>query len=291
MSGKLSPKTYEEHLDLMLQCVRVMLAFSWHHARKHSGEDIVNIIESSTEIPLLLPFRDEGSPRERSRRRTQWSELIDEIRGLREKHHGDLNQFEKKALAILEPHVRSHSRKHFKESRAMPRWCADSLKFDETPPPNNKKWFPDQCGFRPPSGTLTTWCCFHIRNALAPQSLFDDPTYLPACFMKMMTLAEALGQDTLFTGSWLNSYDRWLDIFPTGWRENLGEPDARVAGDSGYWGQLINSRGAFNEKTGAYIRETGRLRFPLRMSYCSFDAMRAHLSERFPKFASAAPAV
>jgi len=140
-------------------------------------------------------------------------------------------------------------------------WNVGSLKYD-TPRKD-----------RPPN-----YCNFHIANALAPRSIFDDPLHLPGCFMELMDQSEKeYGYDTLTTGTWLNDTPRWLALFPEEWTNNLSERNDGFRWHFGCWGQMVTGRGTFNEKAGLYIREHGVLKYKNRGSHCSFTAMRQHL--------------
>jgi len=143
-----------------------------------------------------------------------------------------------------------------------------------------------QCGslkYDPPNRELPKgWGIFHIRNAIAPESIFTDPQYLPDCFEKLMDASEKqFGYTELFTRTWLNDYPKFLALFPEEWKNSLSERDeSAIPGwDLGSWGQIVNARGTFNDKMGEYIRTNMRLRYISRASHCSFAAMRRHLKE------------
>jgi hypothetical protein len=140
-------------------------------------------------------------------------------------------------------------------------WNAGSLKYDS---PVN--WLP------------SNYCNFHIANAIAPKSIFDDFKYLIECFGELMNQSEKIyNYDTLHTCSWLNDNPRWLKLFPEQWHNNLSERSDYVGADFGFWGQLVTARGTFNKTAGEYLRKNGVLKFKCRYSHCSFSAMRKHL--------------
>ena len=124
------------------------------------------------------------------------------------------------------------------------------------------------------------YCKFHIANAVAPKSIFDDHEYLPKCFIELMDRSEKeYGYDTLYTETWLNDTPRWLALFPQEWHDNLSPATDNVTWHFGHWGQLVSARGTFNYKAGDYLRENGYLRYNNRSSHCSFQAMRKHLEQ------------
>lgn len=131
-----------------------------------------------------------------------------------------------------------------------------------------------------PAGYIT----FHVFNAVAPHSVFDEPEYLAHCFEVVMHEAELrFHADTLYTYSWLNDCRKWLHFFPQEWQDNLSPRQAkRIPGwDSGDWGQLITRRGTMNMKAAAYLREHGCLPYFPRRSHCSFVNMHNFLKEKY----------
>ena len=138
---------------------------------------------------------------------------------------------------------------------------AGSLKYD--PPADNRP---------------ANYCNFHIANAISPKSIFEDPAYLPECFMQLMDKSEKeYGFDTLVTGTWLNDNPRWLKLFPQEWLDNLSPRTDNIGWSFGEWGQVVTARGTFNEKVGSDLRRTGKFKYKSRYSRCSFQAMRRHL--------------
>ncbi len=175
-------------------------------------------------------------------------------------------EFEERMFAYIRDLAMARADEFYPKSVGMPgylppAWNAGSLKYD---PPNPKL---------PPN-----WCCFHIANALSPRSIYDDPRHLPECFLQLMDRsAIEHGYDTLYTGTWLNDHPRWLALFPEEWRQNLSERKDLTGWNFGNWGQLVTSRGTFNDKAGQYAREHVTLKYKARSSHCAFDAMRSHL--------------
>jgi len=141
-------------------------------------------------------------------------------------------------------------------------------------------WNVGSLKYDPPKPNLpANYCCFHIANALAPRSIYDDPRHLPECFLELMERSEKeYGYDTLWTATWLNDTPRWLAIFPEEWTKNLSPGDTLASWHFGFWGQMVTARGTFNEKAGRYVRENGMLKYKIRASHCSFASMRKHLT-------------
>ena len=175
-------------------------------------------------------------------------------------------EFEERMYADTRGFAMERAERFYPKSVGMPGylpedWNVGSLKYD-----------------LPKKDLPPSYCNFHIANALAPRSIYDDPAHLPACFMKLMDESEKeYGYDTLHTGTWLNDTPRWLALFPQEWINNLSERSDWFGWHFGYWGQLVTGRGTFNAKAGLYVREHVLLKYKCRGSRCSFSAMRRHL--------------
>lgn len=175
------------------------------------------------------------------------------------------SEFEEAMWSEIKELAMERAEKFYPESvgvQVPPDYNAGSLKYD--PPATT----------RPPN-----YCNFHIANAISPESIFDDPNYLPECFHLLMDKSEReYGFDTLVTGTWLNDNPRWLALFPCEWIDNMQPRSDNIGWTFGEWGQMVTARGTFNDKAGNRLRETGELKYKSRHSRCSFLAMRRHLS-------------
>ena len=126
---------------------------------------------------------------------------------------------------------------------------------------------------------------FHIANAVGPRSIFEDPEYLPHCFLLLMTETEfRFGSRELSTSTWLNERQAFLNCFPPEWLDNMGprpsEPPV-PPWSFGTWGQLVTRRGTINPQAEKFVRENGYLKYICRPSHCSFESMRKHLKAKF----------
>ncbi|MFH0922407.1 MAG: hypothetical protein V1913_18835, partial [Fibrobacterota bacterium] len=123
---------------------------------------------------------------------------------------------------------------------------------------------------------------FHIANACFPGSIFDDKTYLPACFIVLLDHCEAkFGISEIGTASWLNSHPKWNNLFPDEWKKNMGTPTEDVLWSYGWWGQFINSRKTFNHKLAEQFKTTGKMPYLRRYSWCRTAEMRKYLKRFF----------
>ncbi len=267
-------KTEAEHREYVEQMARLSFTVAFRLQPRLPDEDIGVILQRHT--PLFYHALGFGEP-------ATWagepdvqriSALARETaRGL---PPGGAARFEQAMVGQVRDFLKARADARYSVSvgvapltRVWPaRLVAGSLKYDT---PNPKR--------------APTVCVFHIANAVAPDSIFTDPMYLPRCFLELMDRSgREYGYDTLATHTWLNDEPRWLRLFPEEWQRNLDDPpaDAVPAWHFGYWGQLVTARGTFNAKAGAFVREHGRLRYRMRGSRCSFRAMREHLAARQP---------
>ena len=70
-------------------------------------------------------------------------------------------------------------------------------------------------------------------------------------------------------------------LLPGEWQENLSprDPDRLTGMTVGDWGSIYDARGCMNEKHLTMVRESGKLPYSPRKSFCSFQAMRRHLAQ------------
>ena len=182
-------------------------------------------------------------------------------------------EFEEKMWNQIRPLALDRAARFYRSSigMAVPEtYNAGSLKYDP-----------------PREGLPANYCNFHIANAVAPKSIFDDPDYLAECLLELIRKSSAeYGFDTLRTSTWLNDRDRFLAYFPQEWSDNRvlqpyyeDQPD--IPGWTlGNWGQLITARGTFNKKMGEYVREHLAMRYKTYISSCPFAKIKKHLEEK-----------
>ncbi len=187
-------------------------------------------------------------------------------------------------LAALPPDEFENAMWEFVKDYAMKRADEFYPKSVGIMPPAN--WNCGSLRYDPPKPQLPPgWCVFHISNTVGPKSIFDDPKYLPACFQLLLKESEMrFGFTTLYTGTWLNEREEFLENFPDEWRKNLSKPDKDITQippwHFGMWGQIVTARGTINPKIEAMVREEGHLRYCERSSHCSYEAMKKHVKGR-----------
>ncbi|HUT59311.1 MAG TPA: hypothetical protein VNA25_15790 [Phycisphaerae bacterium] len=255
-------KTLQEHVQFVREMARLQLWFLWSWLKRHTQEDFAQGLRKRTDVYHRTDLCrrtpsgdcDFGDPR--------WLELEQAARAVfeRTRRDADGSAFERQAVDIFGARLDARSAADYEAGPQLPGYQCGSLKYD------------------PPREDTPDRVFFHIANAVAPRSIFDEPRYLPECFAQLMDRSGAEhGVDRLTTATWLNSDERWLRLFPPEWRENMGPEMTDVGRGMGWWGQFVNARGTLNHKRAQEFRRTGRLHFPPRRSWCSFDAMRRRL--------------
>lgn len=272
METSVPPKTFADHLDYLHDLVRLKLWFVWHWQRTHPDEPFqqtlrsrVDIVNKLQWIEQMLAGRDYWSPNWDDR---QWLALEERAHHVflacREADSGNI--FEQTAFPIFQPDIDAYAHTDFTRMLESGK-AARSVRFDA---PGGRH--------DPRDAEHPTSVVFHIVNTISPSSIFADPDYLPACLLEVMRGAEeAHGATELCTTTWLNSYPRWQALFPPDWMEHMTPNNEDVLGNLSFWGQFVNARQTFSVRRGEYLRETGRLPYYPRRSWCSFASLRAHL--------------
>lgn len=264
MPDEISPA---EHLDYLASSVRLMLWFTWRSLDEHPEETFADTIQNRTDLwrrTALNPNYLDGPQDKRDS--PEWRQLLNSLETIhaRNRRSGSAQTFEDESAAFLAPFLSPRAERDLLDLRNK----ADLAHY--------------QCGslrYNPePDLTCPRRIGFHIANACYPASPFDNPLYFPRCLMDLMEQCEKKFQVTeIGTGTWLNSYGRWLKLFPQEWMDHMGPPDGNILGHYGFWGQFLTARRTFNHKLGRQFRETRRIPFPLRSSWCAIAAMRSHL--------------
>lgn len=251
-------KTLGEHCKYVEEMSRVSFycAFLWH--KQLPELDLEEVIRRHT--PLFYHALD-LEPK-----------II--IPGFKILKAGTAEEFEERMWEQIKPLAIARATRFYHSSVGMcapEDWNCGSLKYD--------------C---PLPGLPRNYCNFHIANAVAPRSIFDDPDYLPGCFLLLVEKSsKEYGFDTLRTSTWLCDEPRFLACLPDEWRENrvlqpYYEDKPEIPGWSfGNWGQLVTARGTFNIKMGEYVRKNLTMRYKTYISQCSFKNLVEHIERNF----------
>ncbi len=241
-------KTPAEHLEFAEAASRLAFWFAFSLKMRGSAEPLEFILRERTPLYHVALGLDPEIP-------------LDIFSGLPEA--GSASEFEEKMWRRCCGWIRKRAAEQYPQSLGMGLhgvWQCESLKYD------------------PPHKDSPEVCHFHIGNGRAPGSIFDDPDYLPEKLLELMERSgKEFGYVSLATSSWLNSYPRWLALFPEEWRKNLTPRDPLPLWHLGYWGQIVTSRGVFHEKTGKFIRENLVMRYPFTASHGSFESIKQFL--------------
>ena len=210
-------KTPAEHKAYIRSLTRISFFFAYQWHAKHPDETMGAVVRNRTPLfhHALGLLRNEGEEH------GEWQRLQEKVRTVAEKAK-DAAEFEEIMFAFVTPFAYSRADRFYPQSVgvALPKdWNVRSLKYD------------------PPKDSLpATYCTFHIANALAPRSIFDDPEHLPLCFLELMDRSEAeFGYDMLYTSTWLNDHPKWLPLFPREWHDNLSPRSGDVSWTFGHW--------------------------------------------------------
>ena len=243
-------KTLEEHLQFADDCFTFSMRFVWDQQRRHPEKSRKELMGLTLFHYLLRQVPTE--PPDKDPLEFELAELADKVEKIED-------------MEVLRKPVIDRVREIYPntlgpQSIFEPGRC---LRYD-----------------RPHYDLPGKWCVFHIYNAKAPESIFDDKAYMADNFRFIMDEGEKnFGYDHLYTFTWLNSLPQWLEFFPQEWHDNRGFPYPGIVGNLGCLGQFINSRGNLNHTNAEYLLETGTLKYARRASFCSFDAMRKHLEK------------
>lgn len=262
----ISIKSLDEHREYLHQIIKLKLFFLRNWLLEHPDETLSAVLRKRIDIyrktsintgllnPKILHFEC-----------PEWLELEHRLQLVYEQYKDKPAKFEEAGFSIFKETVDERVKRDYEDASRLAGYQCGSLRYNE---------YDD---FLPHETTI-----FHIANALQPKSFFDDPQYLPQCFLELMRQsAEKYGSTRLETCTWLNSLPRWLEIFPREWQDNIEPENTDVLWNYGWWGQFITARGTFNYKYGEIMRKTGKMPFYPRTSSCSFDNMKKHLREKY----------
>lgn len=258
-------KTLDEHRQYLHQIVRLKLFFMHKWLSDHPDEPPMDVLRNRIDIYRKTEANPRGlNPPEKGWwTAPAWQEIENALLEAYSRRRQDAAAFEEEGFAVVRPSVEARAERDFADKSHLDGYQCGSLRYEVYDSPTKDVFF-------------------HIANRISPRSLFDDPLYLPCCFIVLMEHAEALYQaEFIATNTWLNSYPRWLAIFPQEWHDNMAEPNTDVQWHYGYWGQFITAKGTFNGKLGAYTRQHGKLKFYPRGSKCSIATMRKHLISKY----------
>jgi hypothetical protein len=118
----------------------------------------------------------------------------------------------------------------------------------------------------------------HLGNIIVPRSPFED---MPQMCHDLLRLTECVmarhpAAVNIGCNSWLNSFARFLSLFPLEWGHTANLP-GRVGCGYNWWGQFISRTGGFNFRNAKTMRATGAFPFQARNGRCGIKALQHHL--------------
>lgn len=262
--------TKEEHLDYLESSSRLMLWFAREWKKSHPEEDFESIVRNRTDIWRKTNLFPGGPDDPLSGYPEAWLEILHRILKAYDetKADSDSARFEEICVELLKPHLIGRIERDIADHPGVTQkagYQCGSLRYDLSPDIDNPKRIK-----------------IHISNACYPGSLFDDRLYMPACLLVLTTQCAAkFGVTEIRTGTWLNSYPKWLELFPEEWAENMSQPNEDIRYHYGFWGQFLTSRRTFNHKLGRKFRQTGKMPYSHRSSWCSIFSLRKHLESKY----------
>jgi len=261
-------RTYEEHLDYLLQMTRLKCWFMWDWCRKHPDEDIIHCLRERVDIYRKSNINRESlNPQKQNFDHPEWRQLEKTCIELLQKFqkNDDGKGFEESCFELFEPTVTARSQRDFEERPYVLDYACGSLNYD------------------PPHQDCPDRIFMHIANAVQPSSLFDDRTYLPNCLVDLMDTVSAQHSQVhiLRTSTWLNQHPKWLELFPQIWIEHMQPAQDDVQWHFGFWGQFISARGTFNHRLARRFRDSGRMPYLPQDSWLEFTDLKAHLHKHF----------
>lgn len=255
--------SFPEFLQFLVDLTSLQLHFAWRWADEHPGETIRDVLRNRIDLCRKTdPVPDDYDIATQDFTRPAWVELENRLAVIHA-NVGSAAAFEAQAVECVRPILTIFARKTFGSTVKIAGYQCGSLKFDI------------------PAAATPREVNFHIGNTIAPVSIFFDPGYLPHCLLDLMNQTEAkYGADTLKTGTWLNSFPKWLELFPAEWQTSLGPINPSVGWHYGFWGQFVSAKGTLNVKYAQHLRDTGAFPFYPREGRCTFAALRRHLKQK-----------
>ncbi len=138
-----------------------------------------------------------------------------------------------------------------------------------------RRWF--GC-FRGDMDPATRCLSLHVRNAVRPQSPFEDlaerRTELRAICLEAERSGEPPGD--VRCASWLNALPAFQSLFPQAYVASL-KPEGPFPTGLGWWGQMIGRDGAISRRRAEALRQTGQFEYPRLAGQCPFGTFKACL--------------
>lgn len=243
-------KTVEEHKYYLNEIVKLSLWVLADYYNKNSVDDFLELIDRKTPLYYHTTFNkhhllDDSKPKPDS-----WISIKTELHEIL-LENSDPEVFEKKGYELLKPFIDGRAERDVHDLHLVE--------------PENE-------------GVENSWVRYdvkekkgdklelHIENSLYPNSFMSNKEY----FYKMLKIAvddaKKHGYKILWAHSWLNSYNKFLNLMPKSWKDSRSDIHYDINYHLGFWGQFFRANDTFNEGPAKYLRETGEIKYPT--TYC-----------------------
>ena len=195
----------------------------------------------------------------------KWNALVDQLKGLFERHSGDntTKSLEEAAYALVRPAMEQR----LAGERAGDLWKEAGQDIPPTPYGSfSRDYAEDRVHL-------------HFTNVLQPKSPFWDMPGLTRLLLKLLDDLERDRPDIQIVqcGSWINNFPPFRSLFPPEWTAN-----ARVSGPSytyGTWGQFMSHTGDFHYPNAEKFRATGEFPYTPLVCWADRGTVRAHVAK------------
>lgn len=236
-------KTPEEHLYYLEEIVKLSLWISARYCNENPNANIVNILDEKTPIFNHTKFNKFHMFETKKPKPKEWTYIKNRLKGLYDKDNNP-EIFEKFGFDLLKGHIKGRVKEDLKD-----------LHYEGI---DNQ----DESWLRYDIEEGVKRLELHFENSLYPNSFLSDKKNFYLKLNECLLDAKKNNIETLYSGSWLNSYDKFLDLFPIEWKESRNNVNYNIEFHLGFWGQFLRSNESLNEKTVSYLRENGIVKYP-----------------------------
>lgn len=234
-------KTVDEHKYYLEEIVKLSLWVTAKFCNDNPETDIYKELDERTPIFNHTEFNkfhmfdiEQPKPKE-------WFEIKKRLKELY-KEDSDPVSFENAGYSLLKPYIYGRVEMDIEDL------------YDVADPEDDESWLRyDIDGERAE---------LHFENSLYPNSFLSDKYHFYSKLNEALPDLKKKEVKILFAGSWLNSYDKFLNLLPREWRDSRIIEKEEIEFHLGFWGQFFRSNESFNELSGSYLRETGRVKYP-----------------------------
>jgi hypothetical protein len=236
-------KTVEEHRYYLEEIVKVSLFVTATYCNKYPESDLYEELDRRTPIYNHTEFNkyhmfdiEQPKPKE-------WFHLKKKLKEIYLKDR-DPDNFEKVAYKLIKPYIYGRIDFDIKDLHG------DYDNDDE------ESWL----RYDVEAGSKKVE--LHFENALYPDSFLSDKKFFYRKLKEAAIDLKGKGVEIVYSGSWLNSYDKFLDLLPPNWRQSRRVVVKDIEFHLGFWGQFLRSNETLNKRAITYLRENGSVMYP-----------------------------